>query len=254
MTERQLFIPAVETDITVHSMLRGELDNQLLIIVPGLGGKMNDLLPYSASRYFEERGLSTLRIDLYGNAVDQRNIKDTTVETIASDIDSAVNFAREQGVEWVGVIGHSYAGMAVLYSLSQAFDAAILWDPSHTDDFKTEASRRHLAEHYTYVEELDCYVSGDGSGHILPRSLFDNALPSSTEMAKKFTIGTLIVNASLNTELSQQGDEYREQIGVSVTQKTVTGASHRFTEDGALKSLFDITYDWLRTDSLSSQA
>jgi hypothetical protein len=39
------------------------------------------------------------------------------------------------GSDWICVIGHSYSGMAIMYSQKQAFDAAVLWDPSHTNGY-----------------------------------------------------------------------------------------------------------------------
>lgn len=77
-------------------------------------------------------GIATLRVSFYGDGEKQRNIRDFDVKTNASDIDAVVDYVKEQGSRWVCVIGHSYSGMAIVYSNKQAFDTPVLWDASHT--------------------------------------------------------------------------------------------------------------------------
>lgn len=148
MPEKSISIPLQETGLNLHGTLRGRFEDPTIIIIPGMGGDMNDLLSYNASRYFENQGLSSLRLSLNSGAFDQRNIKDCDINTFLSDIDDAVDFVKHQRAPWICTLGHSFGSMAILYSKKQAFDAAILWDPSHTDNFGNDQSSQNLAKHF----------------------------------------------------------------------------------------------------------
>jgi alpha/beta superfamily hydrolase len=113
--ERAVRIQANE-NINIHGIFRGEAAWPLAVLAPGLGGWMNDLLLFNASRYFEEQGIATLRVSFYGHDDKQRNIGDFGVKENAVDIDAVVDFAREQDSPWICVVGHSYSGMAIVYS------------------------------------------------------------------------------------------------------------------------------------------
>ena len=117
MKECQLKMPSADTEHRISGVLRGSLEGDLAIIVPGLGGTMNDLLPYYAARYFDDKGLSSLRVDMFGKDPNQRNIEDCSLETMASDVDSIVEYTKTHGAKRVAVIGHSYGGLAILFSV-----------------------------------------------------------------------------------------------------------------------------------------
>lgn len=184
ITEKSLEIPIGETDLRVHGILRGDFTQPLVVLSPGLGGLMNDLLLFNASRHFEREGIASLRISLYGHDDNQRNIKDCDVHTFASDIDSVVEYAKSKGSIWTGVIGHSFSGMAIVFSEDQRFDGAVLWDPSHTDGYDDPEGKKNLEKDFMYVKELDSYVSGDGPGYVLPRRVFEDFAPGSTKKLK----------------------------------------------------------------------
>jgi alpha/beta superfamily hydrolase len=61
--------------------LRGSFAQPLAIIAPGLGGWMHEMLLYNAARYFDKKGIATLRVSLYGDEPDQRDSVDCDVYT-----------------------------------------------------------------------------------------------------------------------------------------------------------------------------
>lgn len=245
MKEQIVKIPSYTDNIAIHGTLRGDYEQPLAILAPGLGGWMHDLLLFNASRHFGEQGIATLRLSFYGHDSSQRNINDFDVKSNAADIDAAVEFAKQKGSPWVCVIGHSYSGMAIVYSERQEFDAAVLWDPSHTDGYDDPQSKRNLENDFMYVKELDAYVSGTGPGYVLSRKVFENYAPGSTEMARKFNVGTLIVNAAWSKEMQNYGTNYASNIPAPNEHIVIPDSTHPFTEDGAMERLFEATVNWM---------
>ncbi len=245
--EKSVSIPSRDNDYQIKGVLRGEFVQPLIVLAPGLGGWMHDLLLFNASRYFEGEGMSTLRVSFYGDDSTQRDIGGFGVKQNSSDIDSVVEFARNQGSKWICVIGHSYSGMAIVYSREQAFDAAILWDASHTNGYDEPESRQNLENDFLYINELDSYVSAKGPGYIISRKVFEDYQPGSTTMAQKFKIDTLVVNASQSGEaMFRFGKSYAKNIIASTQHVVIPGASHSFTENGAMEELFGVTSNWIK--------
>lgn len=251
MKERKVQIPISNTELNIHGVLRGEYSLQLAVLVPGLGGWMHDLLLFNASRYLEKHGISSLRVSFYGDGDDQRNIGDFDVNVNTKDIDTIVNYAKRKGAGLVCVIGHSYGGMAIVYSKRQQFDTAVLWDPSHTGGYDEPMAINNLAEDFIFIKELDSYVSSKGPGYVLSRKVFENYAPGSTAMAGKFKIDTLVVNASNSKEMQKFGKDYADSINAKTKHIIIPNSSHPFTEDGAMEKLFEETVKWVKAQSLS---
>lgn len=246
MQETVLEIPVPNTAFTVHGVLRGNYSDPLVILAPGLGGWMHDLLLFNASRYFEQEGMASLRISFYGHDEHQRDIKNCDVKTFAADIDAVVDYTKKQGANWVGIVGHSYSGMAIVFSEQQRFDAAVLWDPSHTDGYDDPQAKTNLAKDFMYVKELDSYVSGMGPGYVLSRKVFENYEPGSNEKARNFRIGTLVINAGLSKEMQKYGKEYVDSIDAPADQIILPNTTHPFVEDGAMERLYHVTSEWFK--------
>ena len=245
--ETAVTIPIPDSALEIRGTLRGEYAQPLAILAPGLGGWMHDLLLFNAARFFETREIATLRVSFYGDDAKQRNIGDFDVKTNAADIDTIVDYAREQGADWVCVIGHSYSGMAIVYSQKQAFDAAVLWDASHTDGYDELQAKKNLAQDFLYVAALGSYVSARGPGYVLSRKVFENYAPGSTAMARAFTVDTLVVNAGESGEAMQRfGQDYADAINAETKHIIIPGASHPFTEDGATERLYEVTANWIK--------
>lgn len=246
--EQDVTIPIPETGLEIHGVLRGEYSQPLAILAPGLGGWMHDLILFNAARYFEEQGIATLRVSFYGESKNQRNIGNFDVKTNAADIDTVVNYAKKQGSEWICVIGHSYSGMAIVYSQKQAFDAAVLWDASHTDGYDEPQSKQSLEKDFLYIDQLGSYVSANGPGYVLSRKVFEDYAPGSTAMAKAFKIDTLVINAEESGKtMLRYGEDYASAIDAKTEHIVIPGASHPFTEDGAMEKLYGITTKWIRS-------
>jgi hypothetical protein len=247
MHETEVHIPIPDSELEIRGVLRGDYNSPLAVLAPGLGGWMHDLLLFNASRFFEKQGIATLRVSFYGDNNKQRNIGDFGVKTNAADIDTIVGYVKEQGSEWVCVIGHSYSGMAIVYSKDQAFDAAVLWDASHTDGYDEPQAKKNLENDFLYIDELESYVSANGPGYVLSRRVFEDYAPGSTAMAGDFTVDTLVVNAADSGEAMERfGKDYADNIQAETEHIVIPNASHPFTEDGAMERLYETTARWIK--------
>jgi pimeloyl-ACP methyl ester carboxylesterase len=246
MAEQEIKIPILGTNLKIHGVLRGEFTSPLAILTPGLGGWMHDLILFNAARYFEENDISTLRIDFYGYDEDQRDIKDFDVKVGAEDLDAVVDYAIAKGANWIVVVGHSYSGMTIVYSNKQKFNAAILWDPSHTGGYDEPMAINNLEEDFIYIKEFDAYVSGNAGGDVISRKVFENYQPGSTTMAKKFKIPTLVINADSSREMKAYGKDYADNISAATKHVIIPNSTHPFTEDGALEKLYEESVSWIK--------
>ena len=245
-TEHDVVIPIPDSRLEIHGVLRGDYQKPLAILAPGLGGWMHDLVLFNASRYLEKQGIATLRVSFYGDDEKQRNIGAFDVKTNAADIDTIVDYAKQQGSKWICAIGHSYSGMAIVYSRKQAFNVAVLWDASHTDGYDEPQSKKSLERDFLYIEQLDSYVSASGPGYVLSRKVFENYAPGSSALAKAFKVDTLVVNAEVSGKaMLGFGEDYTSAINASTEHVVIPGASHPFTEDGAMEKLYSITSEWI---------
>lgn len=237
----------VNESLDIHGIFRGEAAWPLAVLCPGLGGWMNDLLLFNSSRYFEKHSISTLRVSFYGHDNKQRNIGEFGVKENAADIDSVVDYARARGSSWIGVIGHSYSGMAIIYSRKQAFDAAVLWDPSHTDGYDTIESKENLKRDFLYSTELSSYISAMGPGYVLSRKVFEDYAPGSSTMAEAFKVATLVINAENSGEaMRSYGQDYTDIINAPTKHVIIPNATHPFVEDGTSEVLFETTVKWIK--------
>lgn len=247
MHETEVHIPIPNSELEIQGVLRGSYAAPLVVLAPGLGGWMHDLLLFNASRYFEKQSIATLRVSFYGDDSKQRNIGSFGVQTNADDIDTIVDFARSQGSEWICVIGHSYSGMAIVYSQKQAFDAAVLWDASHTDGYDDPQAKKNLENDFLYVKALDSYVSANGAGYVLSRKVFEDYAPGSTAMARNFKVDTLVVNARDSGKAMERfGADYANNINAETEHVVIPNASHPFTEDRVMERLYEVTARWVK--------
>jgi len=246
MQETEVKIPLPEAGLNIYGTLRGNYKRPLIILCHGYGGWMNEMLLFNASRYFENEGFSTLRLSMYGGGENSRDISGSDVMTHASDMDDVVAFVKRAGAKWTALVGHSYSGLAIVYSKDQKFDATALWDPTHTDAYEDPEAIKNIEKDFTFVKSLNSYVSGMGSGYVYAKAVFDNDYPKSREMAANFTVPTCVINASWSKEQQKYGKDYVDTIGVKAEQIIIPDSSHPFTENGAAEKLFAATAKYFK--------
>ncbi len=246
MEEIEVKIPLSKSGLNIYGTLRGDYTHPLVILCHGYGGWMHEMLLFNAARYFEHEGFSTLRLSMYGGGENSRDISGSDVMTHASDMDDVVTFVKKAGSTWTSLVGHSYSGLAIVYSKNQEFDAAVLWDPTHTDAYDDPEAIKNIEKDFTYIKSLNSYISGMGTGYVYAKTVFDNDYPKSQYMASKFNVKTCVINASWSKEQQKYGKDYVENIDAESEQIIIPDSSHPFTEDGAAEKLFAATVNYFK--------
>lgn len=246
MKETDVKIPLSGTNLYIYGVLRGDYKHPLIILCHGYGGWMHEMLLFNSARHFEREGFATLRLSMYGGGENSRDISDSDVMTHASDMDDVVAYVKKAGSAWTALVGHSYSGLAIIYSKDQHFDASALWDPTHTDSYDDPVAINNIEKDFTFVKLLNSYVSGMGSGYVYAKTVFDNDYPKSQDMASKFRVKTCVINASWSKKQQKYGKNYVDTIDADSEQIIIPDSSHPFTEDGAAEKLFAATTDYFK--------
>jgi pimeloyl-ACP methyl ester carboxylesterase len=126
--EKQIFLPT-SNNKTILGKLRGPLRSPLVIFVHGLSSHLDHHIFFNGSRYFEKRGLSSFRFNLYGNSNHARKMIDCTLETCIYDLNRVVEHFRRRRIKQIFLVGHSLGGLTILLSKNLGYDSLVLWDP-----------------------------------------------------------------------------------------------------------------------------
>lgn len=85
------------------------------------------------ARVLAEKGYPVLRFDYMGNGDSEGDFEDSSVESMLSDIECAVNTLREKfpGIETVGLLGLRFGATMALLAAARGNDVGrlILWEP-----------------------------------------------------------------------------------------------------------------------------
>ncbi len=173
MAEVEKTTPIPGTALQIHGLYRevpGVPNAPIVVLVHCLTAGKNSTKYYLAARAFEQAGYCSFRYDQYGFGDDARKFLDCTVLIHVADLELVVGTLRaEQPDRPITVVGHSLGGLTILLTRRRAFDAAVLWDTSHTGIWQErtasrdatgegEAVRREFEDDHTIWEpRLGCY-------------------------------------------------------------------------------------------------
>ena len=155
------------------------MNNPLVVFVHGFTGHKNEHQFFNAARFFEKKGISTFRFDLYSWQDDARKLDDCTLSLHGQDLDTLIKYFRNKGVKKISVVGHSFGGPSVLLSKKKDFDSAVLWDPSGDRDVVVKAR---------YLKELDKYYHDNDSsfGFTISNEMYkENKILKPTKLIKR---------------------------------------------------------------------
>ena len=243
--ERVLFFDLPDTkDLRIKGVLRGELAGLVAIMMHGRPGNGDELLQYLGARYLYERGVSTLRLFMYGFDPKTRNLMDSDLQTHTDDFEAVVQNLREQDVSKVFAIGHSYGGLTILKSKVE-LDAAVLWDPSH-GLWWAEGRDALFADKYPEVVVGNYVIGTAGSGWVYPVASreSDQRLGDTSSWAiKNYPLKIISAGDGALTDL---GKRYVEKAREPKSHVVVANAHHGFDDsDDVMLELFEETYDWI---------
>ncbi len=240
--EKELIIP-VEKGVSIYGRLNGSLKGKpLFIMVHGLGVSTTEGLYERAAEWFAKEGYASFRFNLYGWQKDARQLIDCTLETHVADLDMVVRYFRNQGVQTIFVAGHSFGGPTILCSKEQAFDAAVLWDPSYDLSF---TKTKYGFPGGKFVKELGGYLMRWGVTTVVGEKMAKevDALPWKT-LTKEFFAPLKIIVAEKGV-LVKGANAYFKTANKPKELAIMKGATHYFDDkEGMQEKLFELTKKW----------
>jgi len=235
--EKQLKIP-LENKKYIYGTLRGSLKNPLLVFVHGFTGYKDEHIFFNGARFFEKKGFSTFRFDLYNWNKDARKLEKCTLSLNGEDLDTVVKYFRKKGANKIFVAGHSFGGVTVLFSKKKNFDATVLWDSSGDRDVRLNAK---------YIKELDKYYFEEGAyGFTISKAMYEEnnkkLKPSKLIQSMPMPIKVIVAGAGIMVE---EGKKLFQNANGPKDFAIVPNATHTFDEEGTEEQLFNETLKFL---------
>ncbi len=244
LPEQTIYIDLPDTDeLKIKTILRGSLDQPLVILIHGRPGSGNDLLEFLGARYLGEQGYATLRLFLYDEAPNTRNMFDCTLDTHVTDLDTVIRYVRGQGAKQVFATGHSYGGPTILKA-KEKLDGAALWDPSHGSVWVENA--QEIADMFPQIEVGDYIIGLAGTGYMFPKRMYDDETHwgDTTDWAQFKGYPLKIIGAAEGM-LGEYGQRYIDAADEPKEYMQIKGAGHLFDEsDEIMLELFEQTAKW----------
>lgn len=239
---REKAIIDVGNDINMRVIADKVPGSTAVVIVHGLTSYVHEALYEDARRFFNKKGFSVFRPELYGWEIDARDLKDCTLETHGSDLDRLIVYLRKNGYKSVYIVGHSY-GWPSIQSMEQSPDRIAVWDGTFV------GMPLSFIGSMGYVDKLGVYIDSSGSGLIIGKAMFVeakilNSNPESiskvvTAPTKLFYAGEGILHKYSKLQLS-----LLRKVGVYCRSRIIKNADHNFTDDNVKDKLFKATYNW----------
>jgi pimeloyl-ACP methyl ester carboxylesterase len=242
VNERELEIPLHDGKV-IRGKLIGEWGWPLIIFVHGLTAHKEEVLPYTASRWFVERGYSFLRFDLYSGHENGRKMSESSLFAHAADMNAITCFVKQYGVDRIYLAGHSLGAYTLAMADKHWIDGLMFWDPSWPLTPTVTRAR------YPYIEQL--------GSHLREGSITTLLSAQYLESVEQFRLThyvddwaetpTLIVCAGGGI-LAEAGDTYASTLAEYTEvyrAKDVEGADHNFTSDEWRETLFLRSLEWL---------
>ena len=235
---------------TAYGKYAGNKSQPLVIVVHGLPCSIMEGLYERACFWFAEHGYATYRFNLYGWQKDARQLMNCTLTTHANDLDVIVAHFRRKGHKKVFVIGHSFGGPTIFLSKQQAFDAAVLWDPSYGLSF---TKKNYGYPGGKFVKALNGYVMPWGANVVLSKAMARQIDELDWDALSETFQKPLKIFAAEKGVLVKGCQRYLEAANQPKALTVVKGATHYFDNTPRMQErLFAASEKWLKKFRTSS--
>lgn len=211
----------------------------LVVFVHGLGGHQNEHIFYNAAKYFNGKGHSTFRFDLYSGDKGSRTLSQSTITTHNQDVDAVVNKFKNQ-YKNIFLVGHSLGGLSILKANLNPVKGLILWDSTYN-------LRKIVEEGTKFNKSLNAYIVNWGMEILIGKKMVDEWINFSTpkELAKRVKIPMKIICAGKG-KLIKAGKEYYQNASGPKELAIIKNAGHNFNEPGTAEDLYKETYTFIK--------
>lgn len=212
-----------------------------VVIVHGLTSYIHEALYEDARRYFNRKGYSVFRPELYGWEKDARDLKDCTLQVHGQDLDKLLVYLRKQNHKTIFMIGHSYGCPSVMCT-SEPFSKAVMWDGTYVGmPLSFLGNMKRLP-----TQKLS--IDSSGMGLILGDEMIKEAvkLKGSTGWIGRLKYPTKFIYAGEGVLYSYRSMQQKRLLdfGIECATQLMPGADHNFTDDKVKDKLFKASYNW----------
>lgn len=227
-----------------HKSIYGVLDTQdtntkkIIIFVHGFTGSMNEQQYFNAVPFFNNKGYSTFRFDLYRKAPDARKTSEVSFQNHIQDTESVINYFSTK-FEKIYLIGYSLGGTVVSLIDKKHIEKIVLWDP--TNGFNSPKEKGFL-----WNEDLNLYICRYRMDILFGRELIEEWQDITIQQQiSSLTVPTKIIFAGNYTKYDEWKDYLDDTKKFPFSYHIIPGASHTFIEPGIAEQLYEETHKWI---------
>jgi dienelactone hydrolase len=223
-----------------YGKLRGSLKKPLVVFVHGLTGHMDEHIFFNGARFFEKKGFSTFRFNLYDDLDNTRKLHDCDLKVHSSDLNRVAAYLKGKGAKKIFAVGHSYGAPTIMFSQTGNYQAIVLWDPN-MDPGK-------IYRKTEYNKELGMYIKEWSFKFALGKNMIAELknISSYEDVAKKNKTPVKIILAEFGNAQDKKRDEFFKVLNQPKKRIIFKKTGHTFDEDGAEEKLFAETLKWLK--------
>ncbi len=200
---------------------------------------MEHHLFFNSARWFEKKGYTTFRFNLYDWQPGTRKLKECTIKTHATDIDTVLDYFKNKGVKKIHLIGHSYGGPSILTTKNRDIQNVTLWDPTALPTFKPYGAEQNRFDN-SYI------LPGAYEVLVSEKMFLENEKLNTPSLLEKYTVPTKILCAEKSPLTPIWTNVFKTHANKDHGFSTIKGATHCFDEDGTEEKLFQETYRWIK--------
>jgi alpha-beta hydrolase superfamily lysophospholipase len=194
------------------------------------------------SWYMRSKGFAYCRINLYWYENDARTLMTSSLQDHASDVDIVVKVLKRKGFKKVYAVGHSFGGLTLLLSSTDAYSAISLWDCSSLISYNPLQQLKPI--------KGSSLMFMNGFFELVMSKKYMNGIkkfPNELDLAAKINCPVQVCYAAgKKAVLIESSKRYYDTITAKKELVAIEGASHSFTEEGTSEELFKKVYKWFK--------
>ncbi|MCX6823470.1 MAG: alpha/beta hydrolase [candidate division SR1 bacterium] len=207
----------------------------LIIFVHGLTGHQNEHIFFNGAKYFNSKGYSVYRFNLYGGEKNARQLEDTSLKEHIQDVETVVKYFKKEGNQKIFFVGHSLGAIAIIEAKIKNISGIILRDPA----FNTKGSISNDLHHKNKT-----YILDRGIKYIIGEKMYHDLTYTRDHMKdiKDISFPIKIICAGYGDNIREKSKIYYQGANKPKAFSIIPKAFHCFDEEGTEEKLFAETY------------
>lgn len=229
-----------ERGINLSSVFYKNQTDKAIILCHGFTSNKDRERHIKVSEELYQKGYSVIRFD-FGGCGESEDAS-ITIAGQVTDLQSVINFLKDQGVSKFSFLAESFGALVALKSELKNLSTMVLWAPV-TDNKSGSTLRKILQEKKETNTGLVVYHK-DGRDHFLPKEYFqERANINQENLFYHLECPILIIHGNNDTTVLLDSSKRAIQFTPKNSElKIIGGANHKF--EGHEDELIELTVDW----------